>query len=334
MRPKAPPVKRVVIPRRHNIKGIPNYEHGIWRASTLLAMPSVAGVTVPVRHPADHINTFIKKVSEFVFRFRARTRVILVFLGSIFVIGTWVMPWYTNLYWMNSYNAQQAALNSGYQATNLLSSDTLGQKYGFGPLQDEYSGSRLAHGSTYMRSLGFSQQDLYWWIALAVLSLIALKTFEWQGRDRLRDAIFKFIEGAKAIALVRTIAVCVWRSLNFTSLLHVQSLARFTLLADLQTHGINNPGLQYVHTGFSQGLVSLFLGLILCFLGVFSATNTAPKKPRWWRRKAVAEPLAAGPIRIGESDTPSTAIEKIRVTAGVFAMAAIVFLVLAASVLG
>jgi hypothetical protein len=292
-------------------------------------------MAVPAISPTHRIAGHLKKLSRYFFRFRARTRVILTFLGSIAIIGSWVMPWYDNLYWLNSAAAEQVALNTGYEFTNLMPGDPLAKKYGLNVLTDEYTGDRLAHGSAYMQSLGFSQQDFYWWVALAVLSLIALKTFEWRDQNRLRDIVSRVIEGAKAIALIWTIAVCVWRAFNFTSLAHVQSLAQSTLLADLKAHGITNPGLQHTNTSFSQGVLSLFLGLILCFLGVFSATNTKPRKPRWWRRKGVpapSEPVLAADGRV--AGAPTEIEDQIRVTAGVFALAAIIFLVLAISVLG
>lgn len=293
-----------------------------------------------MQHPdlRERLNDAFKKLTRFVFKFRARTRVIFVFLGSIFIIGSWVMPWYTNLYWLKSSAAERVALNTGYQVTNLLSSDPLA-KWGIGPLEDEYTGNRLAHGSAYLQSLGFSQQDLYWWIALAVLSLIALKTFEWRGQGKLRDAISRIIEGAKAVALIRTIAVCAWRAARFTSLTHVQSLAHETILADLRAHGISHPGLQHVHTGFSQGLISLIIGMILAFLGVFSAVKKPrPKKPRRGQRNDTPVSGQVGQYpgslpQVGVSAIPESADDRIRVTAGVFAFLALLFLLISLSVL-
>lgn len=300
-----------------------------------MILPSLDAAVTHHLDPGGRFNDTFKNLTQFVFKFRARTRVILVFLGSIFIIGAWLMPWYTNLYWLSSSAADEVALNTGYQVTNLPAGDPLAA-WGRWPLQDEYTGNRLAHGSAYLRSLGFSQQDLYWWIALAALSLIALKTFEWRGQDRLRDSISRIIEGAKAVALIRTIAACAWRAARFTSLTHVNSLARASLLASLRSHGITSPGLEHVHTGFSQGLISLFIGLVLAFLGVFSAVRKPrPNKPRRSGRNGVQvigqypadlPPAAAIPV-------PETMDDRIRVTAGVFAFLALLFLLIAFGVL-
>jgi hypothetical protein len=263
-------------------------------------------------------NTVIKcarKIAGRVLRFRPRTRAILVFTGSVFIIASWELPWYDNLYWLNSGQAEGAALGAGYQVTNLSSGDPLA-KYGLNPVTNQYSGASLASGSPLMRSLGLSRADFYWWLVLAALSLLAVWTYQWRGTSRFRDTASRVVDLAKAVSLVVVVAACVWKAGSLTSVTRVQDAARASLLSDFRAHGVAAAALAHIHTGLSAGFVSLFLGLVFAFLGVFSTT----RKPKG------AAPEITPPELAGAGAAPEGAAVKIRVSAGFLAFAALVYL--------
>jgi hypothetical protein len=121
---------------------------------------------------------------------------------------------------------------------------------------------------------------------------------------------------------VAIVAECVWKAGNLTSVGKVEGVARSALVSDLTAHGVAATALQHMHTGLSAGFVSLFLGLVFAFLGVFSAT----KKPKDQSDSTAAQGPAAtiavttsGAAHLDRTDT-------FRVSAALIAFVALLYL--------
>lgn len=262
-----------------------------------LASPGVAA-------PHEKVAEFVRRRGTArIIRFRQRTRALLVFIGSIAIISSWLLPWYVSMGWLSTTPAIQAALSSGYQVTNLGSGDVYA-KWGLNPLIREFSGANLAAGPAPLRSIAFSRDDFYLWVALAVFSLLALWTAERTGRLRsaARERLYKIFESGKVILLVITIARSVWKGVSLTSEATVSRLAEASLV-DTFPAGTTASSVQHFVTNFSVGLITLFLGLVFAALGVFSGD----KKPR-------------GEVVVTE------AAARVRVSAGLLAFLALAFI--------
>src|ERR1700681_4838179 len=87
----------------------------------------------------------VKKVTKRYFKLKTRTRLLLVFFGSVAIIAGWFLPWYTVNYFLTVDAWRVAADGTHYDNVAQLSgADNLIQKYGENIAQNEYSGEDLA----------------------------------------------------------------------------------------------------------------------------------------------------------------------------------------------
>jgi hypothetical protein len=162
--------------------------------------------------------------------------------------------------------------------------------------------------SSLFRSIAFSRTDFYTWVALAVLALIAIWTFERPRQGQLTTAarrrIYLAIESGKVILLVFIVARCVWKGFDLVNKATVNGLAQKALFgspAPVATHYVTN---------YSFGLTILPIGLILAALGVLSGD----KNPK---------------VMIDPASIPVPVTQKIRVKAWALALIAIIFIAIA-----
>jgi hypothetical protein len=237
-------------------------------------------------------------------RLRPRTRAILVFTGAILIIVSWLTPWYASLTWAIPIRPAPGTSSAGYEITNLSRGDAYA-KYGLTPWFRTFTGENLSSGQAVLRSIAFSRTDFYTWIALAVLALIAIWTFERPRREQLttvaRKRIYLAIESGKVVLLVFIVARCVWKGFDLANKATVNRLAQKALF------GSTAPVAAHYVTNYSFGLTILPIGLILAALGVLSGD----KKPK----------ATTGPATI-QADVP----QKIRVKALTLAFIAIIFI--------
>jgi hypothetical protein len=260
------------------------------------------GAATPHEKAAERIR---KHTSRRV-RFRPRTRGILVFVGAILIIVSWLTPWYASLTWALPSTQAPGTSSAGYEITNLSPSDPYA-KYGLAPWFRTFTGHDLSSGPAVLRSIAFSSTDFYTWVALAVLALIAIWTFERPRQGQLttaaRKRIYLAIESGKVILLVFIVARCVWKGFDLASKATANGLAQKALF------GSPAPTAAHYVTNYSFGLTILPIGLILAALGVLSGD----KDP-----KAMID--SAG-IRVPVA-------HKIRVKAWALALIAILFIVI------
>lgn len=261
------------------------------------------GAATPHEKAAEHIR---KHTSRRV-RFRPRTRAILVFAGAVLIIVSWLTPWYASLTWAMPSTQPPGTSNAGYETTNLSPSDMYA-KYGLAPWFKSFTGRDLSSGPAVLRSIAFSSTDFYTWVALAVLALIAIWTFERPRQGRLtttaRKRIYLAIESGKVILLVFIVAQCVWKGFDLASKATVNRLAQQALF------GSPAPAAAHYVTNYSFGLTILPIGLIFAALGVLSGD----KEPQ---------------VMIGPAGIPLPVTQKIRVKAWALALIAILFIVIA-----
>lgn len=238
--------------------------------------PPRGGTVDPPGWPPD-VSAVLHKMTRRVVRFRPRTRAWLLFIGAVAVVSAWWLPWYDSLAWLTP-SGTQAAVQAGYQVTNLPIDDPFAQ-YGLNPVQREFGVAALAAGPEVLRSLSFSSSDFYDWLLLATASLIGLWTYERPGRSMIRVALEWVVKVVKPIALIWALVGVVWKAATIMSLDTVNQVGQTALNDMLEAGGVPGAALQHYHTGFSTGLIALTIGLSLAFLGVFSGTKTATGKP-------------------------------------------------------
>lgn len=265
-----------------------------------------------VPSPQDKAAVYFRKFTSRFIRFTPRTRVILVFIGAIAVIGAWLTPWYVCIGWVNTGAAMNVALHSGYYVTN---PGNFGQnmiQQGYTAMERDFTGNALATGPAQLRAIAFSKSDLGCWIGLAVLALIAMWTYERPDGPvvhRVRKRIYDYIETAKVILLVYVIFRCVWKGIDLGTLSTVSQHAQAALTSQLGAAGLPATAVRDYQATFSIGLILLVIGLICGGLGVLSGDKT-PK------------------VRLDANGYPVEVPRKVRVRATTFAIGAIVLLVI------
>jgi hypothetical protein len=278
--------------------GITDGVDGVADAADSLLRP---GPATPHEKVAEGIR---KHTTSRVVLLRRRTRAILVFTGAILIIVSWLTPWYASLTWVLPSRQAPGTSSAGYELTNLSQGDAYA-KYGLTPWFRTFTGQNLSSGPAVLRSIAFSRTDFYTWVALALLALIAIWTFEKPRRKQLtdaaRDRIYRAIESGKVILLVVIVARCVWKGFDLVNRATVNGLAQKALF------GSTAPVAAHYVTNFSFGLTILPIGLILAALGVLSGD----KKP-----KAATDPATI----------PTPVAQKIRVKAWALALIAIIFI--------
>jgi hypothetical protein len=265
------------------------------------------GAATPHEKAAERIR---KHISRRV-RLRPRTRAILVFTGAILIIVSWLTPWYASLTWGLPSRQAPGTSNAGYELTNLSPGDAYA-KYGLAPWFRTFTGRDLSSGPAALRSIAFSRTDFYTWVALAVLALIAIWTFERPRQGQLTKAarrrIYLAIESGKVILLVFIVARCVWKGFDLVNKATVNGLAQKALF------GSPAPVAAHYVTNYSFGLTILPIGLILAALGVLSGDKDPDKNPK---------------VMIDPAGIQVPVAQKIRVKAWALALIAILFIAVA-----
>jgi len=254
--------------------------------------------------PHEKLAKRIRKSTSRRIRFRPRTRAIFVFVGAIAIIVSWLTPWYNSLTWALPSSQAPGTTSAGYELTNLSPGDPYA-KYGLAAWSKTFTGRDLSSGPAVLRSIAFSSTDFYTWIALALLALIAIWTYERARQGQVttvvRRRIYLAFESGKVILLVFIVARCVWKGYDLASKATVNELAQKALF------GTPAPAAAHYVTNYSFGLTILPIGLIFAALGVLSG-DKAPK----------VVPNAVG---IAGAVAP-----KVRVKAWALALAAIIFI--------
>jgi len=211
----------------------------------------------------------VKKITRRFLKLKVRTRLLLVFFGSVIIVSGWFLPWYTVEYFL-TVDAWRTAVD-GVHFENvgaLYGEDTLKQKYGENIAQNEYSGEDLA-------AAGFirvNQETLYWWLGLVALSLLAIKLDDLRVYGKAVGYLKQVLDWAKVLSLLTQIGWVLWYCVQSTSLAWVYNAARTEM-----THTLGSSrGILYISPGLSTGLIALILGLTLCALGVLSADKIEP----------------------------------------------------------
>lgn len=214
-------------------------------------------------NPAVNIPQHVQKYTKRRFKLKTRTRLILVLFGSIAIVTAWFLPWYVVDYFLSP-SAFETAMHSGhYDALAELSGDAQDVKlYGTNIVQIQYSGADLA-GKGFIQ---VSRTDLYRWLGLVGLTLLAVKADEVMGYEGVVGVVKKIIDGAKVLGLIGQVAYFLWYSIQATSRAWVTNTATVLMVRDL---GSSN-GLLHMTVGISVGLISLALGLLLSSIGVLT----------------------------------------------------------------
>ncbi len=243
----------------------------------------------------------VQKVTKRYFKLKTRTRLLLVFFGSVAIISAWFLPWYTVNYFLTVDAWRVAADGIHYDNVAQLSgADNLIQKYGQNIAQNEYSGEDLAKA-------GFIQvpQDIFfWWLGLVAFTLLAIKLDDLRVYGKAVGYLKKVLDWAKILTLLLEIGWVLWYCVQSTQLAWIYNVARTQMIHTLGS----SQGILYIDARISTGLIALILGLILCSLGVFSGDK--------------AEPINA-------NASTSTLSSRFRLTAEVCAVIGIVFFIFA-----
>jgi hypothetical protein len=218
----------------------------------------------------------LRKIVSLGLKLRPGTRALLLFLGAVLIIDSWLTPWYASLTWALPASAHGALTYRGYEITNLSTGDIYA-KYGLSPWTKSFTGYGLSEGTAVTRSIAFPSGDFWTWVALAVLALIALEIARYQRRNQLTEVvhrrIFAVFEGTKVVVLLYIVVVCIWKGFDLTNKTAV------SLAAQKALYGSVAPVDAHYVTNYSYGLLILPIGLILAGLGVMSISK-APKPPK------------------------------------------------------
>ena len=211
----------------------------------------------------------VKRVTKRYFKLKTRTRLLLVFFGSVAIIAGWFLPWYTVNYFLTVDAWRTAVASTHFVNVGQLSgADNLIQKYGENIAQNEYSGEDLAKA-------GFIQvpQDIfYWWLGLVAITLLAIKLDDLKVYGKAVGYLKQVLDLAKILILLLQIGWVLWFCVQSTQLAWIYNAARTEMIRTLGT----SQGILYINPGLSTGLIALILGLILCSLGVFSGDKAEP----------------------------------------------------------
>jgi hypothetical protein len=239
-----------------------------------MEISKAAGTVLDAGPPSPHgkLAELIRKFTSHRIRFWPRTRAILVFVGAIFIIVSWLTPWYNSLTWALPRGGVNAI---GYESTNLLRGDIYA-KYGLHPWSATVTGRGLTTGPVVLRSIAFSGYDFCSWVVLAVLALVAAWIYEKPREDKLtiaaRRRIYLAFQSGTVLLLVFIVARCVWKGYDLASKAKVSQLAQQAL------YGGPAPAVAHYVTNYSFGLTILPLGVIFVVLGVFSGDKALKVK--------------------------------------------------------
>ena len=212
----------------------------------------------------------VQKVTKRYFKLKTRTRLLLVFFGSVAIISGWFLPWYTVNYFL-TVDAWRTAVNSTHfvNVGQLSGADNLIQKYGQNIAQNEYSGEDLAKAG-FIQNV--PQEIFYWWLGLVAVTLLAIKLDDLKVYGKAVESLKKVLDFAKILTLLLQIGWVLWYCVQSTQLAWIYTAARTEMIRTLGT----SQGILYISPGLSTGLIALILGLILCSLGVFSGDKDQP----------------------------------------------------------
>lgn len=211
----------------------------------------------------------VKKVTKRYFKLKTRTRLLLVFFGSVAIISGWFLPWYTVDYFL-TVNTWRKAVDSTHfvNVGELSGADNLIQKYGENIAQNEYTGEDLAKAGF----IQVPQEIFYWWLGLVVVTLLVIKLDDLKVYGKAVGYLKQVLDLAKILILLLQIGWILWYCVQSTQLAWIYNAARTEMIRTLGT----SQGILYINPGLSTGLVALILGLILCSLGVFSGDKAEP----------------------------------------------------------
>jgi hypothetical protein len=247
-----------------------------------------------IRVPHERLIEDLRKYGTArVLKFRPRTRAVLLLIGATFVIVGWLTPWYESMVWVNAGSAMTTALRNGYQVTNVSGNGGLIAQ-GLTPLIREFNGGALINGSPPLSAIAFSKDDLYCWVGLAILAVLAMWTYErpdLPGVHVAQRRIHMVIESAKVILLLYVVLRSVWKGIDLGSLSTVNQHALSALTADFTAAGVPASAAQDFRTTFSIGLIMLFIGLVFAVLSIMSGDKAPKVAPD-------GAPLAGGATRI------------------------------------
>lgn len=91
-----------------------------------------------VSHISSPIPGTVKKVTRRFLKLKVRTRLLLVFFGSVIIVSGWFLPWYTVEYFLTVDAWRTAADGVHFENVGALyGADALKQKYGENIAQKE-----------------------------------------------------------------------------------------------------------------------------------------------------------------------------------------------------
>ncbi len=258
------------------------------------------GHPLDVSHLSSPLPGQIQKRTKRYFKLKTRTRLLLVFFGSVAIITGWFLPWYTVNYFLTVNAWRVAADGTHYDNVAQLSgADGLIKKYGENIAQNEYSGGDLVREGF----IKVNSDIFYWWLGLVALTLLAIKLDDLRIGGIVMEYIKKVLDGVKVLALLTQVGGVLWYCVQTTSIAWIDNVARTEIIRFLGTSN----GLLFIQPGLSTGLICLALGLILSSLGVFSGDKAAP---------------------ISVDTAVSTQSSWLRLTAGVCAVIGILFFII------
>jgi lysylphosphatidylglycerol synthetase-like protein (DUF2156 family) len=227
--------------------------------------------------PHEKLAVQLRKHTSHRIRFRPRTRAIFVFIGAIAIIISWLTPWYNSLTWRLP-SQGLSSTNDGYELTHLSAGDRYA-KYGRVAWSKTFTGQDLTSGPAALRSIAFSSTDFYTWVALALLALIAIWTFERQRQGQVtslaRRWIYLVFESGKVLLLVYIVARCIWKGYDLAAKAKVNEAAQRALFGPSLA-----PAAAHYVTNYSFGLTILPIGLIFAALGVISGDKHPESVPK------------------------------------------------------
>ncbi len=257
-------------------------------------------------HPLDVSNISspipgqIQKHTKRYFKLKTRTRLLLVFFGSVAIISGWFLPWYTVNYFLTVDAWRVTADGTHYDnVAQLTGANNLIQKYGENIAQNEYSGGDLVKEGF----IKVDQDTFYRWLALVALILVAIKLDDLRFNAIVVVYLKKVLDFVKILLLLTQVGWVLWYCVQTTSLAWIDNVARTEMIRFLGTSN----GILFIQPGLSTGLICLALGLILSALGVFSGDKVAP---------------------VNAYTTDSTWSNRFRLTAGACAVIGVLFFII------
>ena len=169
----------------------------------------------------------VKKATKRRFKLKTRTRLLLVFFGSVIIVSGWFLPWYTVEYFLTPGAWRIAA--DGIHFVNvgeLDGADSLKQKYGDNIAQSEYSGEDLAKAGF----IQIPQEILYWWLGLVAVTLLAIKLDDLKIYGKAVGYLKQVLDWAKILSLLAQIGWVLWYCVQSTQLAWIYNAARTEMI--------------------------------------------------------------------------------------------------------